>query len=79
MFEVDVTLKALAAIKAKEGIAGFHVAGQSGGALLAMAAVAERDDVACAAVASAPLDLRAFLASDGIPWRTDGRRAHYDM
>jgi dienelactone hydrolase len=79
VFEVDVTLKAFAAIKVKEGITGFHVAGQSGGALLAMAAAAERDDIACAAVASGPLDLRAFLASDGIPWRTDGRRAHYDM
>lgn len=79
VFEVDVTLKALAAIKAKEGIAGFHVAGQSGGALIGMAAVAERDDIACAAIGSGPLDLRAFLASDGIPWRTEGRRAHYDM
>jgi alpha-beta hydrolase superfamily lysophospholipase len=79
VFEVDVTMKALAAIKAKEGITAFHVAGQSGGALLAAAAVAERDDIVCAAIASGPLDLRAFLASDGIPWRTDGRRAHYDM
>lgn len=79
VFEVDVLLKALAAIKAKEGITGFHVAGQSGGALLAMAAIAERDDIACVAAASAPLDLKAFLASDGIPWRTSGRRAHYDM
>jgi hypothetical protein len=79
LFETEVTLKALAAIKAREGITGFHVAGQSGGGLVAMAAVAERDDIACAAIASAPLDLRTFLASDGIPWRTDGRRAHDDM
>jgi hypothetical protein len=79
VFEVDVTLKALDAIKAREGLAGFHVAGQSGGALLAMAAVAAREDIGCAAVASGPLDLAAFLKSGGIPWRKEGRRAHYDM
>jgi pimeloyl-ACP methyl ester carboxylesterase len=79
VFEVDVTLKALDAIKAREGLTGYHVAGQSGGALIAMAAVAKRNDIGCAAIASGPLDLAAFLKSGGIPWRKDGRRAHYDM
>lgn len=76
--EVAVTRAALDAIKAREGLSGYHVAGMSGGGILAAAVLASRDDVGCAAVASAPLDFAAFARRWKITVRTEGRRAHYD-
>jgi hypothetical protein len=76
--EAEVTRKALDAIKAREGIAGFHLAGQSGGALLVPAVLAARDDVGCAVIASGPLDFRRFTAAYGITFRSNGKRAHLD-
>lgn len=76
--EVDVTEKALDAIAAKEGATGFHLVGQSGGAMLVPALLASRDDVGCAVIASGPLDFRAFTRAYGITFRTSGARAHYD-
>lgn len=77
--EVAVTRAALDAIKAKEGLSGFHVGGQSGGGLLAAAVVASRTDIGCAAIASAPLDFPAFAKRFGITLRKEGKRAHHDM
>lgn len=76
--EVDVTRRALDAIAAKEGTTGFHLVGQSGGAMLVPALVASRDDVGCAVIASGPLDFRAFARRYAITFRTSGARAHYD-
>lgn len=76
--EVAVTRQALDAIKAKEGLTGFDLVGQSGGGILAAAALASRSDVGCAAIASAPLDFPAFAKHFGIRIRSDGKRAHYD-
>lgn len=76
--EVDVTKKALDAIAEKEGATGFHLVGQSGGAMLVPALLAARDDVGCAVIASGPLDFRAFTKAYGITFRTSGARAHYD-
>ena len=76
--EAEVTRKALDAIKAREGVIGFHLAGQSGGAMLVPAIVAARDDIGCAVVASGPLDFRAFMSAYGITFRTGGKRAHLD-
>ncbi|MDK9694922.1 MAG: hypothetical protein OEL76_00860 [Siculibacillus sp.] len=76
--EAEVTRKALDAIKAREGAIGFHLAGQSGGAMLVPAVLAARDDVGCAVVASGPLDFRRFTAAYGITFRVGGKRAHLD-
>jgi hypothetical protein len=76
--EAEVTAKALDAIAAREGTTGFHLAGQSGGALLVPGLVAARDDVGCAVIASGPLDFRAFTKAYGISFRTAGKRAHLD-
>lgn len=76
--EVEVTDRALDAIKAREGFSGFHLVGQSGGAMLVPALVAARDDVGCAVIASGPMDFRAFTRAYGITFRTGGPRAHYD-
>lgn len=76
--EAEVTRKALDAIAAREGTTGFHLAGQSGGALLVPAVLAARDDVGCAVIASGPLDFRAFAKAYGITFRTAGKRAHLD-
>ena len=76
--EVTVTAKALDAIKAKEGLTGFHLVGQSGGAMLVPALVAARDDVGCAVIASGPMDFRRFTRTYGITFREKGPRAHYD-
>ncbi|TBW33868.1 hypothetical protein EYW49_19250 [Siculibacillus lacustris] len=76
--EVEVTRKALDAIKAREGFTGFHLMGQSGGAMLVPAIAAVRDDVGCAVIASGPMDFRAFTARYGITFRERGPRAHYD-
>lgn len=76
--EVEVTRKALDAIAAKEGATGYHLVGQSGGAMLVPALLAARDDVGCAVIASGPLDFRAFTRAYGITFRTGGARAHYD-
>ncbi len=76
--EAEVTKKALDAIKAREGAIGFHLAGQSGGAMLVPALVAARDDIGCAVIASGPLDFRRFTAAYGISFRTVGKRAHLD-
>lgn len=76
--EVEVTNRALEAIKAREGLSGFHLVGQSGGAMLVPALVAARDDIGCAVIASGPMDFRAFTRTYGITFRTGGPRAHYD-
>jgi pimeloyl-ACP methyl ester carboxylesterase len=76
--EVDVTARALDAIAAKEGLAGFHLVGQSGGAMLVPPLVAVRDDVGCAVIASGPLDFRAFARAYGITFRESGPRGHAD-
>ena len=76
--EAEVTRKALDAIKAREGVIGFHLAGQSGGAMLVPSVLAARDDIGCAVIASGPLDFRAFTAAYGITFRTGGKRAHLD-
>ncbi len=76
--EAEVTKKALDAIKAREGAIGFHLAGQSGGAMLVPSVVAARDDIGCAVIASGPLDFRRFTAAYGITFRTGGKRAHLD-
>jgi hypothetical protein len=76
--EVEVTARALDAIAAKERLAGFHLVGQSGGAMLIPALIAARDDVGCAVIASGPLDFRAFARTYGITFREKGRRAHHD-
>lgn len=76
--EAEVTRRALDAIKTREGLAGFHLAGQSGGAMLVPAVIAGRDDVGCAVIASGPLDFRKFTAAYGITFRTTGKRAHLD-
>ena len=76
--EVEVTRKALDTIAAKEKTVGFHLVGQSGGAMLVPAVLAARDDVGCAVVASGPLDFRAFTKAYGITFRDKGARAHYD-
>lgn len=77
--EAEVTRRALDAIKTREGLTGFHLAGQSGGAMLVPAVIAERDDVGCAVIASGPLDFRKFTAAYGITFRTTGKRAHLDL
>jgi hypothetical protein len=76
--EADVTARALDAIAAKEGLTGFHLVGQSGGAMLVPPLVASRDDVGCAVIASGPLDFRAFTRAYGITFRETGPRAHLD-
>ncbi len=76
--EVAVTDRALEAIKAREGLSGFHLVGQSGGAMLVPALLATRDDIGCAVIASGPMDFRAFTRTYGITFRTGGPRAHYD-
>ncbi|MDR3375697.1 MAG: hypothetical protein P4L98_18370 [Ancalomicrobiaceae bacterium] len=76
--EIEVTRTALDLIKANEGVAGFHVVGQSGGGILAAAVAASRDDVGCAVIASAPLDFALFAKTAGITVRRDGKRAHWD-
>lgn len=76
--EVEVTRLALDAIAAKEGATGFHLVGQSGGAMLVPALLASRDDVGCAVIGSGPLDFRAFAKTYGITFREKGARAHYD-
>ncbi len=76
--EAEVTRKALDAIKAREGVVGFHLAGQSGGAMLVPSVVAARDDIGCAVIASGPLDFRAFTRAYGITFRASGKRAHLD-
>ena len=76
--EVAVTRAALDQIKAKEGLVGYHLIGQSGGGILVAAALAARDDVGCAMIGSAPLSFPIFARTYGIPIRKDGRRAHYD-
>ncbi len=76
--EVEVTRKALDAIKTREGATGFHLVGQSGGAMLVPALVATRNDVGCAVIASGPMDFRRFTSTYGITFREKGPRAHYD-
>jgi len=76
--EVEVTERALDAIKAKEGLSGFHLVGQSGGAMLVPAVLSARSDIGCAVIASGPMDFHAFTKAYGITFRTKGPRAHYD-
>lgn len=76
--EVAVTRAALDAIKAREGVTGYHLVGQSGGGILVAAALAARSDVGCAMIGSAPLSFPVFAKTYGITIRKDGRRAHYD-
>lgn len=76
--EIEVTRAALDAVKAKEGLTGFHLVGQSDGGILAEAVAAARDDVGCAVIASAPLDFALFAKTFGITIRREGKRAHWD-
>jgi pimeloyl-ACP methyl ester carboxylesterase len=76
--EITATRMALDAIKEKEGLAGYHLVGQSGGGVLAEAVAAARDDVGCAVMASTPLDFAQFAKTFGITVRTEGKRAHWD-
>eukprot|EP01037_Dinobryon_pediforme_P021771 gene21771-22733_t len=76
--EIGVTRAALDASKAREGLAGFHLVGQSGGGILAEAVAAVRDDVRCVVLASTPLDFALFARTFGITVRTDGKRAHWN-
>ena len=76
--EVEVTRAALDAIKQKEGVAGFHVVGQSAGGMLAEAVAAYRDDVGCQVLASTPSDFAQFPRTVGITLKTGpGKTAHY--
>lgn len=76
--EVGVTLAALDQIKAREGLAGYHLVGQSGGGILAEAALAKRDDIGCAAIASTPLAFATFAKMFGIRFRKEGKLAHHE-
>ncbi len=76
--EIGITRAALAAIKAKEGIAGFHVVGQSAGGMLAEAVAATRDDIGCMVLASTPSDFAQFTKTFGITLKTGtAKLAHY--
>ena len=68
-WEVDITNRALDAIKARHGIEKLHLVGQSGGGHLVGALAALRNDVTCAVAGSAPLafDPRSFYLSDKVP------------
>lgn len=76
--EVEVTRKAVAAILARHGFTGFHAVGQSGGGLVAAALAAGRSDGGCVALASTPLDFRAFVEDTNWSFRREGWLAHYD-
>ncbi|MDP2357294.1 MAG: hypothetical protein Q8M31_14690 [Beijerinckiaceae bacterium] len=67
-WEVEITNRALDAIKTRHGIAKLHLVGQSGGGHLVGALAALRDDLSCVVAGSAPLalDPRSFYLSDKI-------------
>jgi pimeloyl-ACP methyl ester carboxylesterase len=68
-WEVEVTNRALDAIKARHGIEKLHLVGQSGGGHLVGSLSALRTDIACAVAGSAPLafDPKSFYLSDKVP------------
>ncbi len=68
-WEVEITNRALDAIKSRHGIAKLHLVGQSGGGHLAGALAALRDDLGCVVAGSAPLalDPGSFYLSDKLP------------
>lgn len=68
-WEVEITNRALDAIKARHGIEKLHLVGQSGGGHLVGSLAALRTDIACAVAGSAPLafDPKSFYLSDKIP------------
>jgi pimeloyl-ACP methyl ester carboxylesterase len=76
--EIEVTRAALDAIQTKEGIAGFHLVGQSAGGMLAESIAATRDDVGCLVLASTPSDFAQFTRRFGITLKTGtAKSAHY--
>jgi hypothetical protein len=79
LLEIGITRAALDAIKQKEGVAGFHVVGQSAGGMLAEAVAATRDDVGCMVLASTPSDFAQFTRTFGITLKLAdrGKMAHY--
>ena len=55
VLELNVTNAALDAIKRRHGLEGFHLIGQSGGAMLAGGMLALRSDIGCAVIGSGRL------------------------
>ena len=55
MLELNVTNAALDAIKQRHGFDGFHLIGQSGGAMLVGGMLALRSDIGCAVIGSGRL------------------------
>ncbi len=68
-WEVEITNRALDAIKTRHGITKLHLVGQSGGGHLVGALAALRGDLGCAVAGSAPLalDPSSFYLSDKLP------------
>ncbi len=68
-WEVEITNRALDAIKARHGIEKLHLVGQSGGGHLVGSLSALRTDIACAVAGSAPLafDPKSLYLSDKVP------------
>jgi pimeloyl-ACP methyl ester carboxylesterase len=68
-WEVEITDRALDAIKARHGLERLHLVGQSGGGHLVGALSILRSDVACAVAGAAPLamDPSSFYLSDKLP------------
>lgn len=76
--EIEATRAALDAIKTKEGLAGFHLVGQSAGGMLVEALAASRNDVGCLVLASSPSDFAQFTRRFGITLKTGtAKSAHY--
>ncbi len=64
--EVLLVNAALDALRSRHGVMRFAVVGFSSGGTIAANLLAQRDDIVCAALASAPLDLAAYYrAGDG--------------
>jgi pimeloyl-ACP methyl ester carboxylesterase len=73
LLELHLMNAALDAIKQRHGFQGFHLAGQSGGSMLAGGLLAMRQDVVCAVFGSGPMSR---------PWRgtpTDPAQAYFDV
>lgn len=76
--EIEVTRKAIEAIRVKESLSGFHLVGQSAGGMLAEAVAATRDDVHCLVLASTPSDFAQFTRRFGITLKTGtAKLSHY--
>jgi hypothetical protein len=79
LLELNLMNAALDAIRTRHGFEGFHLVGQSGGAMLVGGLIAMRDDIVCAVPGAGPLarlkprkwpaskPLDFFDAADGIP------------